>query len=92
MNAKGHEWRFSAIMAGLWPKASEVIRFLLLLALAGAATGCANVKPWQRGTLADVTMRPDRDPIGVAMGEHVLFSREAASGGRGVGGGGCGCN
>ncbi len=57
-----------------------------------AFTGCQNVKPWQRGTLADVTMQPDRDPIGTAMDQHVFFSREAASGGRGVGGGGCGCN
>ena len=65
---------------------------LLCLAALGVLTSCQNVKPWQRGTLADVTMRPDRDPLGTAMDEHVFFSREAASGGRGVGGGGCGCN
>ena len=59
--------------------------------LAGCA-GCENVKPWQRGTLADVSMRADRDPIGTGMDEHIFFSREGASGGRGVGGGGCGCN
>jgi hypothetical protein len=57
-----------------------------------AVTGCANVKPWQRGTLSDYTMRSDRDPIGQAQDDHVFFSREMASGGRGVGGGGCGCN
>lgn len=55
-------------------------------------TGCVNVKPWERGTLADYTMRPDRDPLTAALGEHMWFSREAASGGAGVGGGGCGCN
>ena len=65
--------------------------FLLLL-LMFASFGCAPVKPWQRGTLADYTMRPDRDPLGDALSEHMYFSREAASGGRGVGGGGCGCN
>ena len=54
--------------------------------------GCAHVKPWQRGTLADYTMRGDRDGLGVAQDEHIYFSREGASGGRGVGGGGCGCN
>lgn len=68
----------------------------LLLLIAGAAlflqTGCANVKPWQRGALADYTMRSDRDPLGLAFFEHTWFSREAAAGGRGVGGGGCGCN
>jgi len=37
-------------------------------------------------------MNPDRDPLATAMAEHVFFSREAASGGRGVGGSGCGCN
>jgi hypothetical protein len=54
--------------------------------------GCTNVKPWQRSTWADYTMRADRDPLTDATQEHVWFSREAASGGRGVGGGGCGCN
>ncbi len=69
----------------------------LLLALAGLAVGlggCATVRvqPWQRATLADSTMNPDRDPLASAMADHVVFSREAASGGRGVGGSGCGCN
>ncbi len=57
-----------------------------------ASTGCVRVKPWQRGILADRVMRADRDPAGLALTEHVYFSREAATGGRGVGGGGCGCN
>lgn len=68
-------------------------RWLLLgLASLGLLTGCQSVKPWQRGQLADITMRPDRDPAGQGLAEHMWFSREAASGGRGVGGGGCGCN
>lgn len=69
------------------------IHFTLFLALlAFIAAGCQNVKPWQRGTLADISMRPDRDPLGDALSSHVFFSREAAEGGQGVGGGGCGCN
>jgi hypothetical protein len=63
-----------------------------LALIAFAASGCSSVKPWQRGVLADRVMRADRDPAGLALTEHVYFSREAASGGRGVGGGGCGCN
>ena len=64
-----------------------------LLLLAGCATPqLVRVKPWQRGTLADYTMRPDRDPLQTAMSEHVYYSRETANGGRGVGGSGCGCN
>jgi Domain of unknown function (DUF4266) len=61
-----------------------------ILLLAGS--GCANVKPWQRGNMADYTMRADRDPLGTAQQQHIWFSREEASGGSGVGGGGCGCN
>lgn len=67
----------------------------ILLAVACSllfANGCTNVQPWQRGTLADYTMRPDRDPLAGLQAEHVFFSREASSGGSGVGGGGCGCN
>lgn len=55
-------------------------------------SGCAAVQPWERGTLSDYTMRPDRDPLQDSLREHVYFTREGAAGGRGVGGGGCGCN
>lgn len=70
-------------------------RLLLLISYAALpllGAGCANVKPWERGTLSDYTMRADRDPLFTSQSEHVFFSREAAYGGRGVGGGGCGCN
>ncbi len=69
---------------------------ILILAIIAAAAllgnGCASVKPWDRGDLSDYTMRPDRDPLDDALREHVYFTREASSGGRGIGGGGCGCN
>ncbi|MDX2110507.1 MAG: DUF4266 domain-containing protein [Verrucomicrobiota bacterium] len=63
----------------------------LTLVLVGLS-GCQSVQPWEKGKLSDYTMRPDRDPTADAMADHIYFSREAASGGRGVGGGGCGCN
>ena len=66
--------------------------FALLGALCAAGTGCQVVQPWERGTLSDYTMRGDRDPLGEAQADHIFFSREMASGGKGVGGGGCGCN
>ncbi len=75
--------------------APRSISLLLLgLLLTAAFTGCstAHVKPWERATLSDYTMNPDRDPLANAMREHVFFSRESAAGGRGVGGSGCGCN
>jgi hypothetical protein len=76
------------------------LKIALLAALGAAAllgSGCSTtsatrVRPWERAALADDTMNADRDPLGSAMSEHVYFSREAASGGRGVGGCGCGCN
>lgn len=68
------------------------IQLCLLLAVAALAAGCRHVRPWERGALADPVMRADRDPLGGQMTEHLWFSREAATGGRGVGGGGCGCN
>ena len=66
--------------------------FCAALAAVPLLSGCANVKPWQRSILAEEIMRPDRDALANALAEHMYFSREAASGGRGVGGGGCGCN
>ncbi|HRP04252.1 MAG TPA: DUF4266 domain-containing protein [Opitutaceae bacterium] len=71
---------------------------IALLLLAAATTvlfsGCETVRvqPWERGTLAEYSMRPDRDPLATAMNEHIYFSRESTTGGRGVGGSGCGCN
>ena len=71
----------------------RTVAFVLFLAsAAGLLSGCATVKPWERATLADYTMRADRDPLTDTLREHVYFTREAAAGGRGVGGGGCGCN
>lgn len=66
-------------------------RLLTILALA-LLSGCAAVKPWQRGTLARADMQVDGDPVQEGLDEHVYFSKEASSGGRGFGGGGCGCN
>lgn len=63
-----------------------------LFALLLSAGGCATVPPWERGITARFSMRPDRDPLSEMMYEHIYFTREAASGGRGIGGGGCGCN
>lgn len=62
--------------------------------------GCANipllrfeeVRPWERGTLAKDAMRLGGDPVDAYVDEHVYFSKEASSGGSGVGAGGCGCN
>lgn len=75
-----------------FPTKTIALRCLLLLAACSILAGCTTVQPWERATLADYTMRPDRDPLRTAMFEHIYFSREASTGGRGVGGSGCGCN
>ena len=70
----------------------KLTRLALLVVIVGTEPGCDSVKPWQRKTLADYTMRGDRDPLGETITDHIYFSREMATGGKGVGGGGCGCN
>ena len=54
--------------------------------------GCATVKPWDRDLLAQKQMQLIPAPVDNALDEHIYFSKEAASGGQGLGGGGCGCN
>jgi hypothetical protein len=56
--------------------------------------GCSSmgVEPWERDVLAKDEMQLIADPLDVAIDEHIYFSKEASSGGRGFGGGGCGCN
>ena len=66
--------------------------FLLALGLAVVLQGCVAVKPWERGILAREDMQPISDPLQAAFEDHTYFSKEASSGGRGFGGGGCGCN
>jgi hypothetical protein len=72
--------------------AMVVTLFAAVLFSGCAGTNMVRVKPWERATLAGYTMRPDRDPLNTAMAEHIYFSRETSTGGRGVGGSGCGCN
>jgi len=60
--------------------------------LAGSACSSMGVEPWQRGTLAKPEMALDSSPVTSALDDHIYFSKEASSGGRGFGGGGCGCN
>ena len=57
-------------------------------------SGCSTmgVEPWERDILAKDEMQLIADPLEVAIDEHIYFSKEASSGGRGFGGGGCGCN
>ncbi len=68
--------------------------FFALTSLACLASGCAIQPPqaWEKGNLARKEMTMDADPLDQAFTQHIYFSKESASGGYGVGGGGCGCN
>ncbi|HEX5635462.1 MAG: DUF4266 domain-containing protein [Gammaproteobacteria bacterium] len=50
------------------------------------------VEPWQRHILAQDSMQLIPDAMQSYADDHIYFSKEAATGGKGVGGGGCGCN
>jgi hypothetical protein len=60
----------------------------------GLLSGCSSmgVQPWERDVLAREDMQLVTDPLEAATDDHIYFSKEATSGGRGFGGGGCGCN
>ncbi|WP_108126445.1 DUF4266 domain-containing protein [Saccharospirillum mangrovi] len=67
-------------------------RVLWMSALLMLLSGCTAVQPWERGTLAEPGMELGGDPVDGYVDNHIYFSREAAVGSGGVGGGGCGCN
>ena len=72
-------------------RAGKLVSLLLITLLASA---CSNlgVRPWERDTLARPDMQLIHDPVEAGLDDHIYFSKEASSGGRGFGGGGCGCN
>ena len=71
------------------------LSLLALLALTAGLAACGQMQPpqpWERGLLAKPEMRLDGDPLQERFDQHIFMSKENASGGSGVGGGGCGCN
>ena len=73
---------------------NKIIRLLPIsfsLSLLAACSSMA-VEPWERDVLAKDEMQLIADPLEAAIDDHIYFSKEASSGGRGYGGGGCGCN
>ncbi|VAW67654.1 putative lipoprotein [hydrothermal vent metagenome] len=64
----------------------SIIACLLLL------SACTTVQPWEKDLLAKPSMALVPDQNESFLDEHVYFSKEASTGGQGVGGGGCGCN
>ena len=73
-----------------------MIRRLILIALLFSIAACSPIKPWvkpyERQKIADEIMSFERNPIADSYLHHVYDAREAARGGDGASGGGCGCN
>lgn len=73
-----------------------ILRRLLLIALLFSIAACSPIKPWvkpyERQKIADEIMSFERNPIADSYLHHVYDAREAARGGDGASGGGCGCN
>lgn len=68
----------------------KIIALLSVLTLGGCTF--KGVQPWERDLLAQKKMQLDTHPLDTYLDEHIYYSKESASGGQGVGGGGCGCN
>jgi hypothetical protein len=70
------------------------LRIAALTLVLACSAGCSSmgVDPWDRDILAREDMALVVDPLEAATDDHIYFSKEATSGGRGFAGGGCGCN
>lgn len=77
------------------PTTPKALRALLLIGVFSLCA-CGRIEPWvkpyERQNIADPLMSFDRDPISSGYLHHVYDAREAARGGDGGAGGGCGCN
>ena len=67
---------------------------LVGLALMAQVSACGRnaVRASEKEFLADRIMQFDEDAQETAADQHILGNREGSVGGRGTGGGGCGCN
>jgi Domain of unknown function (DUF4266) len=68
---------------------------LFAIVITTLMSGCSSITPvnaWEKADLAKPEMTFEADVLDAKFTDHIYFSREAATGGSGVGGGGCGCN
>lgn len=74
-----------------WRSSSKIVLAFWLFLLVNAC-GKQAVRASEKEFLADRIMQFDADGQEAAADEHVKSNREGSTGGRGTGGGGCGCN
>lgn len=74
----------------------NIPKSVLYCFLAGSSALCAGcateIRPWERGYLAEEHMAVEPDPLERTIREQIVTSKEGSEGGHGVVGGGCGCN
>ena len=68
-------------------KSLYALMIMIMLGLSACSHGTA-VQPWEKETLARPEMTFEGDKLDTAYTEHIYSSKEGASGGAGVGGGG----
>ena len=73
---------------------NRLLPLAFAIGILGLASGCAAtaIRPWDRDLLAKKKMKFNPSPREAAVDDHIYFSKEGSTGGRSVGGGGCGCN
>ncbi|PKI17898.1 DUF4266 domain-containing protein [Colwellia sp. 12G3] len=73
---------------------TSTFKLVLLTAVTVSLSACSSlgVEPWERDLLAKKEMALTSSPVDAALDDHIYFSKEASSGGKSFGGGGCGCN
>ena len=75
-----------------WRSFSKLCAFVVAVGAFAPACGKNAVRASEKEFLADRIMRFDSNGQETAADEHVISNREGAAGGKGTGGGGCGCN
>lgn len=77
------------------PRGGRSVVALCLAGLLGLLSGCAGPggpAAWDKSFVAKPEMSMSWNALGSRLDQQIYESKEAASGGYGVGGGGCGCN
>ena len=76
------------------PHRTSLFKYSVIFLAITLASGCSSlgVQPWERDLLAKDEMALTSSPLDAALDDHIYFSKEASSGGKSFGGGGCGCN
>ena len=84
------------LLPAAWDNRRTGVNLVVLIALVTLPllSSCAHlgVEPWERDILSVADMQLDAVPVMLGLDDHTYFSKEASSGGRAFGGGGCGCN